>query len=418
MTFSISLTQTAKRPQSPSFSCESNKKSMHILSVTVPPDVISRIAFFADNPTRAKLLRTSTSNYLLVSRILYERITISKENAAKLFLGLPRSVPQPFQKDTETDVGESLHLQWPDISIEIDDEAAICKDDTGEAISPIYIVSQVTFHRKIALLKLVKHITISSLPDHHICKDLEAWPRSHHVGRTLFPNAASTCYQALAVWQFLDWSDRHIDFDSHHTHPLAKILSSFGKTHHTCITWPDSDQSMEAAYINTRQRAGTKLSIDQLKERFAGLINRCDYSIMRHLVPFRVEALNIHQFRSGHIPVKHKKVRVFFSDCDCRAPTTAKRCVGHIDHATRVKSLCGLASSVASSRDWNTRISLKQSISEIWELVSPPKRYSSDAGSEGQWFELKQEVIKKHPDWENEGSIMVEYDFAAPSIAT
>ncbi|WWC61734.1 uncharacterized protein I303_104319 [Kwoniella dejecticola CBS 10117] len=377
----ITLIKTpTKHPRSPSPVIEHHKKPKTTTSVTMPSEIIVHIASYADDATRAVLLRTSRANYDLVGPILYERITISRENAAKLFMGLPRSDPRPAKKRADSPKDSTstqpLQLHWPYVSIESNDEYEM--EGSPDAT---YNVSQNTFDRKLKLLKMVKHIIVASLPGHQACRDLDAWKRyvGRNISRSIFPNATTICHQARAIWQFLDWSDRHVEFDWDHPHPLVQMLRDGSSKANVCLTCPDFKHINRQAYLKHRTQCSTASTADELSERFMALLKDIPSKITWHIVAFYAKTLTIHGFPSGSVPDRPGKVRVFFTDCECRGISiTDKQCDTHASTETRAKSIRDLASSVAQRRASNRQYGLQDQVSEVWELMSPPN-YSSSA---------------------------------------
>ncbi|WVW83803.1 hypothetical protein I302_105824 [Kwoniella bestiolae CBS 10118] len=161
----------------------------------LPSEVLKNISSFSDQITLHSLIQVSWRTYDVSSPYLYHRLTITRENAKKVFRGLARSPPsvrtyrkkssvgdehkgREGMKDSERDIMDiPFGIFPPGVTMDSEDED---EDQNQEGLKPERSTTTFDYptrrshERKALLLSHVRHLTITSLPSKHISEDFKA----------------------------------------------------------------------------------------------------------------------------------------------------------------------------------------------------------------------------------------------------
>ncbi|WVQ67781.1 uncharacterized protein L199_005986 [Kwoniella botswanensis] len=234
----------------------------------LPNEILSFIISFADQSTLGNLMGVRKTTYRLAAPTLYSHITITRQNADKLFVGLPRStgcqrtrVPPMADGPTSSHVASRpIKLRWPDVRMESEDEEEI---DQSHTPTNKYAYPTVRSEkRKLALFKFTRIITLTTRMPTQLCQDLRGWARREcrKHKRRLFPKFETLIITGKCLKDCADWQDRHlIPLEDIADDQFFGVLPMLGRIKNLCITSPTYDEDDYDDYILRRSRPDVEL---------------------------------------------------------------------------------------------------------------------------------------------------------------
>ncbi|EKD03469.1 hypothetical protein A1Q2_02187 [Trichosporon asahii var. asahii CBS 8904] len=239
-----------------------------------PLELITLVASDTSPSAQAALCRTSKSVNDAVTPLLYRNLVITRANADRLFLGLPRKAKAKnfritkaeFDKEIEemrekfADIwaqGDDLYLDgrgWQSFDYEESDPET---DD--ELIPDLDTIKKetdaVTWERRKELFKHVRRVTFAQVPSESFLTDL-----MDHLGlpecfdsddefndgedeeppTPLFPSLTHLSFSSRVIRYVTDWASVNF-YQSETVHMIPRLVRSsrFGRPTHACITMPN-----------------------------------------------------------------------------------------------------------------------------------------------------------------------------------
>jgi hypothetical protein len=304
-----------------------------------------------DLSTLAVLLRTSSASYLAVSPTLYETVIVTRKNARSIYLGLSEG-PARIRRvrivkgidwdefkhvDHKRDYEKAreywakgnrrkrkLYNVWPDIDINSDDSLSGIDDNPDDVDSRMTpYPNEASSSRKSRLLGMIQHLHFEELPSTTICLNLARL--RNKAKAPAMPALQTLSMRPKAIWQMIDWLDRHQELTMHPFHTYVNSLPA----QRICVQLPVIDHHLEKSYMSSRiVSVEEQLSRDDRQDQHTYL-RQCLQNLVGgpHAAPMRLagltgqiygEHLTIHN-TTAHLPrlFNRKSCRLFFRPCIC-----------------------------------------------------------------------------------------------------
>ncbi|OCF40297.1 hypothetical protein I317_05864 [Kwoniella heveanensis CBS 569] len=322
-------------------------------TMSLPPEIFQHVLSFLDGKSQVNMMCASRDTYDRLAPIMYKRVTLTSENAWAFFRGMIRksidahrcawyNLPKIILAEedfailnikTQAGIGGRPAITWPRFAWFEPDETDCAEDniarDKNGRHSPPYITTLATHRRKLALLKFVKHLHVSSMPSRGISMHMCIWSalisgqRSQETVRdqessvatgTLFSNVSTLCYNAEAYWQFANWVSYHgLRYsyqreDDDERPPFLRAMVTCAKPTHFCFGVPECDRDwynemlVEAAYAGRQMASGFEV------------VETCVDMVSQQLIESAMRgcrSLTIHRPQISQMPFGIETVRVF-----------------------------------------------------------------------------------------------------------
>ncbi|OCF36758.1 hypothetical protein I316_01354 [Kwoniella heveanensis BCC8398] len=252
---------------------------------------------------------------------------------------------------------------------------------------------------------------------------------AHIAGKILFPKVSVMTIEAEAVFQLLDWFDRHREsslFFGTSRNRFVEALEKVCKPLHCCVTFPRFTSRhfriFEAHRMAFKDRytvpSSGEYAQDKVRNAFEKMFSR-SADIVNTIRPRGLKSLTLHNYRKGELNSREvTSLRLFCTTCECEeaGKRNPKECFQHANIKSHLSAFKELARGIIDMREGRFKMLWRRKdLAERWELISPPE-YEEENLQSGSWSELKEKILMKYPAWENENSVMVDYQYAAPCI--
>ncbi|WWD02866.1 hypothetical protein V865_000908 [Kwoniella europaea PYCC6329] len=237
----------------------------------LPDEILSLIISFADQSTLGTFMSVSKFTYHLAAPRLYAHIIITKQNADKLFIGLPRSARYRRIRISSTSLiptpnnatARPIKLRCSDVPIESEDEEGV--DQGDPPLNQYAYPAPRSEKRKLALFPSTRIITLTTRMPTQLCQDLRVWARRakreciKHK-RHLFPKFETLIITGKCLKDCADWQDRHIvPLDDIVDDQFFGVLPLLGCFKNLCFTAPTYDEADYDDYILRRSKPDVHL---------------------------------------------------------------------------------------------------------------------------------------------------------------
>ncbi|WVQ99314.1 hypothetical protein IAU59_006446 [Kwoniella sp. CBS 9459] len=363
----------ASQPVCPKSAFESNFPFLQL-----PSELLLHIIQGMDGKSKVNLICASHSMYDLITPILYERLSITPENAWGVFRGLARKVHPPLPED-----GYFYRNRDPEITLCVDDFKSFkkkerkvngtCDQDNHGPLSVTYKLKEEDYAdafdrltresssetlserpesfgprsqpyeatsashaRKLALLNHVRHLSIASIPTNAFSEHLLLWNKlfatahREHGKSVLFPNVSTMCYQGNAVYQLAEVDREYLDeyddglYDYKSRFPFLRALSASNRPLDICYEIPLCDDERYCQWLRRTCEEKEMRQVFDSKgyERGKMLSSYHEYEdSIETVTDLIVEAsrptcrsVTVHAAHNGDVPFGIQDVRIFLSD--------------------------------------------------------------------------------------------------------
>jgi hypothetical protein len=232
--------------------------------------VVEHLGRDGDLSTLARLLRTSNAAYTAVAPTLYGEVVITRKNAKSFYLGLmehhlraphqvsPTGISWEEFKDPKHNADceaanearvkatrreRQVRCVWPQADIDSDEESQSVNGDSSD--HDVLYPTNFSVDRKSNLLALVQRLHFAEMPSTAVCLNLA---RNTYLNKLPeMSKLRSISLRPRAVWQIVDWTDRHLDTEAPFTQYLRELPA-----HNVCIQMPVIDHHLEKSYMSSR----------------------------------------------------------------------------------------------------------------------------------------------------------------------
>nr|XP_019046191.1 hypothetical protein I302_04931 [Kwoniella bestiolae CBS 10118]OCF25121.1 hypothetical protein I302_04931 [Kwoniella bestiolae CBS 10118] len=258
--------------------------------IHLPNEMLSLIVSFADQNTLVALMSVCKITYTLAAPRLYGHIVITKNNAERLFTGLPGSTRYRKTKVTaayhgsngsESEAARPIKLSWPEVPMDFEDEEDGSLEEDSQSLKYAY-PTDTSEARKLELFKCTRTITMTARISSALCQDLQGWSRSkdRRGKHRLFPQARNLLVTGSCVKDWADWHDRHITtMNERSGDQFFRTLPLLGRFEHMCVTLPSFGSDDHDNYLKNRNISDHNLDLvsaftSTCKSRFKKMVTR------------------------------------------------------------------------------------------------------------------------------------------------
>ncbi|WVQ71798.1 hypothetical protein IAR50_001340 [Cryptococcus sp. DSM 104548] len=335
----------------------------------LPPELMLLIAKQLQSPhafsTLASLLRTSHELYDLVAPLLYRKLSIRKDNAHKIFVGLqPHELGEKVedkdeQNDKEKELKDEIREEWtlwPSMPLKLPFDLAPLPSLSSSTYTP----SPATHHRKLALLAHTRSLTLISLPTPPESKILlPLFPARSPVPLPLMPNLAQVKVREAFIVEAGDhlsrlWAGPHRASTPIPRHPFVDFLLLSTPCHLDTLTFhfPPLTSGLKKSFIELRH--GLK---DVVKRCTLGGVRdtrmQQEWNLFKEeilgmgLMPltfhWKGNVVDMDGVACSAVPMPRKGVvTIKYDPCDCRAESKgelAGDCANHVEAKKRAQQI-------------------------------------------------------------------------------
>ncbi|WVQ99315.1 hypothetical protein IAU59_006447 [Kwoniella sp. CBS 9459] len=191
-----------------------------------------------------------------------------------------------------------------------------------------------------ALLQLVRHLVIDSMPTDAVCTYMHAWnlltlehqPRQSAERRTdpriLFENVTTIAFSAQAVWDFACWINESENWCApdhlwDRSPPVLRTIFMCARPEHVCWEFPKRGwnwysewmllfERRDAEYVQRSTEEDGRQMHQAFQMEYEGDFNRLQSQLAKQaaLSP-SCRSITVHVQQSGHVPFGVEKIRLF-----------------------------------------------------------------------------------------------------------
>ncbi|WVF71559.1 hypothetical protein IAT40_006367 [Kwoniella sp. CBS 6097] len=431
-------------------------------TMKLPPELLRLVVRFLDRKTQISMLCASKETYKLVAPVMYERVTLTSENAWAFFKGMIRKCCHRRRNDqynyderyttlseedfrvldngdrvTDEGVNDQPIIGWPKAAwFEPQDEDWLEDEpivlNIQEDHPRPYVATYETHQRKLALIPQT--------------------PRRRPLWDS-FSKPVHVVHGSEAYWELARWVSLHEDEvedtgdQEDDRPPFLRAVSASSRPTHFCYKVPECNTTRYEDWLATAWEGRQMSSQFKDEEKYLNLVARfLNESAMRSC-----QSITIHGSQISELPFGVKSVRIFLPTDYCRTDGPWGRPKDKKVHKLHERLIRDMTKDICAFRNhtlWNFRAKdyyeednrprpHRRKI-ERWDFVCYPialhDDHESDSSSDAEsltsestsfstsnqtlewWAALNERITKRRPQWAQEDVGFAVWADAPPCI--